>query len=493
MRDAGGDECTWTHLLLSDFFPNMDSFGKLYYGLEFITFGLALVWRIHWIYARPWFGRAKPSGLLSEEKRRPTFNAMYEMAHFLISSPSKSRETGGEACKHSCTLNFGRSAGGAPVELRSEANREEADEESNYHGIQLFPAHLPRQQRLLTRVWLGSRADEELVDERRPLAQYYRIPIGSEDIFCDKSWKRWSSLAVTQCALYLLINTLTIPLAYYTVVGIGALRYKFGPRSMDSALCRWLSGYRLFEQIFSCHQAGMFFVAFNILIGLFRVDLWHKSEPLQAQLNALAACYTRGQISPAHKRARLKHGRPLPAPGLHSKLQRLVWAYFACLRDYDQFVSLQSVLAMTAAMAGMAISQSYIRMEDQALRWATLSGLCWNLASFTYLHVVSWHLERSAAAMHQTIFFIVQHEPERSNQRAWEHLLAGFFEPHYPRSFTLGGRYVLNLRTYIKTIFSFATTSFLINRVFHRLDWERGFIMLGSHTRQLAKSWRAEL
>lgn len=498
-------------LLLLNYLPKMDEFGKLYYGLMLVTIGAALYWRLYLNYYRQSLKYRRHHPLCSPNGQR-LFDAKCELIEFFMFGPqelpSLANAQVGQDCKWvdrdglrwdmssfpAALQRRGRSRALATMDQLISARLCAENLASKFHKPATDPIELPKQENLLARLHVrklqtkSSRPyerestcgfDTRRLIEGSTLHQVYRVPIRSTDFLRDKSASRWNYLAkqVHIFSFFLLISS--IPLFYYTIVGLNAVRSQFHSdnwNKSNESRDKLLNIYGPLEQTYACTQASLFFMATNIFISLFYADLLYKSLPISRELRIISHLYRMEQLS------------CLPRAEMYRQQLR-IWAYFDNILVLDGFISKYSLISMATVIIGLSFGQSYLRVEDMALKAGTAAALISNLLSFTYLHLVSWHIEKRSAPVHKAILCIIARESHHEAKREWQRTLFGFFGPDWRRTFTLGGRYPLNLQSFLKTIFGLATVSLVINRLFHKRAWEASFAHLETGAQNRPPTW----
>jgi len=518
-------------LITLDYLPNIDQFSTLYYGLMLVTIGSALVWRLYLNFYRHSNCYLKRHPTYSSDGNL-LFDAKLELAEFFLSGPMDSNNK-------ALQINYARlqddpSMLDEMIRQRNEQHKGQREESLLPHFIQplnkrkrihaiksmeqliiarhyaeslaarfhkpaLFPPELPKQERLLARLHLtrdnlypnskGSplSSDHKLAQDPQcsgearlrggsiggdmfeassdgghmDLKQVYQVPIRAVDFLYDKSANRWNYLAGHLYKLVTITTILSIPLFYYIIVGLNSVRYKFrGPQQGKIGVIFDL--YGPLEQTYACLQASLFFIATNVFITLFHIDLIYKARPITREIMIISNMYRMEQLN------------RLPQSEVYRQQLR-IWAYFDNISQLDDFMSKYSLISMATIVIGLSFGQSFIRLEDVALKLGSGAAIVSNLFSFTYLHLVSWHIEKQTTPVHKAILSIIARETSYNSKRQWQRTLFGFFVHDSHRTFTLDGRYPLNLQSFLKTIFGLATMSLVINRLFHKRVWGTSF------------------
>ena len=374
-------------LLILNFMPQINDFGKLYFGVTSVTTGSALVWRIYLNFIRPNLGHHNRGPPASGSE---LFNPKREVVEFFKSGP---QTLGEPRARH----------------LRRRRRAVKPTEQTagswawhwSHKVATLHPDRQPRQGQLLAKIhgswrrkWRESQLDwsqagcrpeeeeeEEGKEEQELVLQVYRIPIRSADFLHDRSQARWNFLArqvYAFCASCLIMSSVNL---YYIVRGLHFVLVQFGPQTGSGPLANWLFIYGALEQIYAITQAMIFFVFTNIFITLFHADLVYKMRPIRREIRILSHLYNTMQLE------------TIPLDQVRREQIRL-WAYFDNIHQIDAFVSRFSLISMLTLIIGLSFGQSYLRVSNTSLKTATAFALLSNLMSFTYLHLISWSVEQ---------------------------------------------------------------------------------------------------
>lgn len=362
-------------ILALNYLPRINEFGKLYFGLVSISIGAALAWRL---YLNSY--RSKLMCSSANPTAQQLFDAKYEVIEFFMSGPTQH-----DTATIRRSLDQRRHA--KAFESLASVRRIASDLASRFHRHpSLHPVKLPRQASLLARVhgWNRTLAPGHsahgLGHQSTFLLQVYRVPIRSSDFLSDRSETRWNFLAKSVLAFASVLTVIGVPLFWLSIVGLESVRLQFGPAPSDQ-YHDLLLAYGMLEQAYACSQAAMFFVFTNVFITIFLADLMHKLRPIRREVEIICRLY------------QVERVRRLPRGEIHRQ-QLQLWAYFDNVFVLDDFVSKYSVVSMTTLIIGLSFGQSYLKVTDPPLKVGTVAALLSNFLSFTYLHLVSWHIEQ---------------------------------------------------------------------------------------------------
>lgn len=390
-------------LLLLNYLPRINEFGKLYYGLVCISIGAALVWRVYLNFYRPKctkhrlkcnFAAPNIDNDNGQAENSEIFDAKCELFEFFMKGPREAES----AEKSRLMLSRRRHADAFERLIRV---RHVADQlASRYHRHHsLDPVKLARQTGYLSRQHAKSRsspgtgAPTQLKlttrDQSVSLSHVYKIPVRSADFLSDHSRARWNHLAKITLTVTAMILTVSVPLCAYCIIGLRSVHAQFAldhglnlaQIEGDRRIYAGLLVYGILEQAYACSQAAMFFIFTNIFITLFLADLTYKLTPIRREVAILAKLYRTEKVT------------QLPREEIYRQQLRL-WAYFDNIFLLDDFVSKYSVVSMTTLVIGLSFGQSYLKVADPTLKSGTLAALISNFLSFTYLHLISWYIEQ---------------------------------------------------------------------------------------------------
>lgn len=392
------DEILWKDVLTLNYLPNIHDFGKLYYGLIWISIGSALSWRLYLDFYRPRQCRIRIS-----RSRPELFNAKHELINFFMGGPIKTMSAN-RAINH-LILNCRRHANAFEkcISARHCASNLVARVQSS-----LQPPKLPKQAGLLGRMhekrisfkdlppntWRNnhhrwSRQSKDLAQSYwantgGPIViQYYKVPIRAVDFLRDCTEERWLFLVKRVYLFCLLALVLSMPILWYLTIGIETIMQKF-TSSKQGMIDKAMNVYGTLELVYTITQAAMFFVFTNIFLTLFHADLVFKFKPIRHEIEIISKLYQHGKVVQLQKEE------------VHRQQLRL-WSYFDYVNLLDDYVSVYAIVSMTVLILGLSFGQSYIKIDEPTLKMGTLSALLSNFLSFTYLHLASWNIEQKVS------------------------------------------------------------------------------------------------
>lgn len=376
------------HLLVLDYLPRINDFGKLYYGLVSVSIGAPLAWRIYLNLYRPHArSRASLSSLRALDTKR-------DLVRFFIRGPHEHQAVGKKHFDWSQSSWFvssdkadtSRRPFGGPnfkvlscIDLDSTRRRKEP----------LSRLHARRTSgqldgRFMANLSSSSFSSEHLVQT----AKTFRIPIRVFDFLQDRSKAHWLFLIKLVYFMCTWVSSVSVPILWLTVGGLATVMKNFSiPISRSGKLGLFMVLYGHLEQFYACTQAALFFIFTNIFITLFHADIVYKLQLLKRDLVDLNRRYLQVESGGASKRT-------LPTRKQVHTQQLKLWALFDQISQIDDFVSKYSVISMVTFVIGVSFGQSYLKVQDQKLKLATASVLLSNLLSFSYLYLLSWDIEK---------------------------------------------------------------------------------------------------
>lgn len=336
-------------LLLLNYLPRVNEFGKLYYGLVSVSVGAPLLWRIYLNYLRP------------RRRNSKTPNAARKLVLFFINGPNVQIQSQ-VGCRHSLAKQL----------LKSDDI-----------NTRLFTFDLDLITRSRRKTPLSTLHHQLGARESKEADEVYRNPIRSHDFLADYSTKRWMFLARHVYCMILFIITVSLPIMYFTILGLDSVLDNFGHQSGEDSL---LHLYGVCEQFYAITQAALFFVFTNIFIALFYADLMYKSAPIRLELRELDQLY---QVD-MQRRLEKSYEEKVE---MNLKQLRL-WAYFDNIDQLDSFVNKYSIMSLLILVIGLSFGQSFLRIEIPELWMGTAAVLSSNIISFTFLYLISWRIEQ---------------------------------------------------------------------------------------------------
>jgi len=355
-------------VLLLNYLPCVNEFGKLYYGLVSVSIGSPLAWRLYLSY----YKQARHMSPNLDAKRKLVI-------FFLEGSTSSSKQSAGihptgiiNASIHSKNFDWPLLAdnevfkGSDVPSTKAEANCKPLAHLSYLHHGQ----SAIRGKDKLARVG------------------FFNNPIRSLDYVTDRTETRWRYLVRHVYKVLSIIAMLSLPILCFTIEGLQMVMHNFSPSSDKVAdLNRVLNLYGYMEQFYACTQGALFFVFTNIFITLFHIDLINKFRPVKRDLQWLNMVQVTGGIDEVKSATTIIRAQ-----------QMRLWAYFDNIAQLDSFVSKYSVISMITFIIGISFGQSFLKVEERSLKTGTAAVLISNFLSFSYLYLISWDIEQRVSA-----------------------------------------------------------------------------------------------
>lgn len=409
----GEDEPTLYDLLTINYLPRINEFEKLYHGLVSVSIGTSFFWRLYLRFYRAKFFKAIAAATTATKNKTAVSNhrdAKSQLVRFFywgppIVAPTQDLEqTGAKVVRR---FSVPSSAGSSELSLRF-------GHRDSLEWIELFekfrvgdPAACAREVARSLRSFRGKRGDNDAKRSeiprrpglifgckkatRPPAERQNHIifnPVRSYNFLEDDTWTRWRHISGNLAHMLVLIVLMTIPIMYYTITGLYSVMINFSYEQLDTRLKLALYCYGVLEQVYSCTQAALFFIFTNVFITIFHADIQFKMNKIERDFCQLIVDFRRRDRLESAQNSR----RP-PKIFIHYQQLRL-WALFDYIQQVDSFVSKYSVVSMSTFMIGLSFGQSFLKVEEPALKKGTAAVMFANFLSFSFLYIISWDIER---------------------------------------------------------------------------------------------------
>lgn len=366
-------ELKLTDLILLNYLPCINEFGPLYYGLSCVAIGSPLIWRLYLNYYRPLFSK---KGLSS----RVRHDGIIKIIRFFVYGPKNEAQQ------------FEEKDLTRTVELelvRAREHHSHLSVELEYgQSYKLFnPISMDQ---LLARYWRKNKTD--YVDNNP--SEFYENPIRKHNFFIWQSEARWNIMLRRVITIGFSISILSIPIVWFTIEGLNTVLIYFtiyndiGQKDFRPNILYY---YGIAEQFYGCTQGALFFIFTNFFLIIFHSDLTYLFEMINKDINLLwkemySSAETTGILTPE------PHNEDL-TKRIHM-IQTRLWAFFDHIVKIDSFVSKYSLISILTFVITILFGQSYLKVQEPALRRGTIAVVLTSFLSFTILYIISWDIER---------------------------------------------------------------------------------------------------
>lgn len=240
---------------------------------------------------------------------------------------------------------------------------------------------------------------ERVVSTQFADKHWFKNPVKNINMETDHSYKRWRWLLKTTMLLSTFILSLgllatSVSMFCLNEYSISLIMTSYNEENnLRTKVNKILTIYGITEVCYICIQVFLILSATDIFISLFYADLIYRSQSIESDLRDHLNYLLDRELEDGIIGGSKFREHPPEVRWLVRHHQLRLWSYFYYIDQLDNFISEYNIIHRILFIMCIAVGQGFLRTKDSMLKMGTASVIIGNFLSFTFVHVISWHIE----------------------------------------------------------------------------------------------------